>query len=80
MDLFGIGLLEVLVVMVVATLVLGPEQLPQAANKLGRLLQQARKTVAETRDVFLADLDPNEEPLKPQAPEARGHRPVDHGR
>jgi Tat protein translocase TatB subunit len=75
MDFFGIGFLEVLVVLVVAMLVLGPEQLPQTAQKLGRLLSQARKTVSETRDAFVVDLDLEGKPKPP--PEARGHQPPD---
>ena len=84
MDFFGIGIIEVLIVLVVAMLVLGPEQLPETARKLGGILQQARKSVSETRDSVLKDLTLDEDPLasgkaKPGvAPEQHGHKPVDH--
>lgn len=89
MDLFGTGLVEVLVVLVVAMLVLGPEQLPETARKLGGILQQARKAVSETRDSVLQDLTLDGDALglaqgkQGTAPEqhghqAVGHQPVDH--
>ena len=84
MDLFGIGIIEVFVVLVVALLVLGPEQLPETARKLGGTLQQARKAVSEARDSVLQDLTLNEDPPRPgkpkqsASPEQHGHTPVDH--
>lgn len=78
MDLFGVGILELLVVLVVAMLVLGPEQLPQVANKLGGMLHKARQSVAETRDAFLVDMKLDGQPLDDKAaPTQLGHKPVD---
>ncbi|MBF8299569.1 MAG: mttA/Hcf106 family [Dehalococcoidia bacterium] len=76
MDFFGIGIMELLVILAVAMLVLGPEQLPQMANKLGGLLQKARTSVAETRDAFLVDLDVKPSDGGDSAPEQHGHTPI----
>ncbi len=76
MDFFGIGFVEIFIVLVVALLFLGPEELPQLANKLGGMLQQARKSVSETRDSVLQDLAAAGESKKQQAPEQHGHNPV----
>ena len=64
MDFFGIGALELLVILVVALLAIGPERLPKVAQRLGVLVDQARRSVAEARDTFLTDveLDEGEKP------------------
>lgn len=80
MDFFGIGIMEVLVTLVVAMLVLGPEQLPTAAHKLGSMLQEARKSVSETRDSILQDLTLNDDAKAKPTPEEHGHSPVEHRR
>ncbi|MEE9285726.1 MAG: Sec-independent protein translocase protein TatB [Dehalococcoidia bacterium] len=67
MDFFGIGALELLVILVVALLVIGPERLPKVANRLGVLVEQARRSVAEARESFLADVD-LDETQKPTSP------------
>lgn len=53
----GIGFAEILVVMLVALLVLGPDKLPDAARKLGRGLREVRRTTNMFRDMLLLDED-----------------------
>lgn len=52
----NLGLSEILVVLVVALLVLGPNRLPGAARQLGKALQEFRRVTtdfqAEVRDAF----------------------------
>ena len=60
MDFFGIGALEALVILVVALLAVGPERLPKVARRLGLLIDQARRSVAEARETFLMDIDLDE--------------------
>ena len=43
MEFMGMGMLEILVIAVVALLVLGPEKLPEYARKFGRFMRQLRK-------------------------------------
>jgi sec-independent protein translocase protein TatB len=42
MNFFGVGLPEVIVILVLALIVLGPERLPEFAAQLGRLVRQVR--------------------------------------
>jgi len=63
-DFLGVGILEALLILVVALLVLGPKRLPQVAQQLGVWIHQARASVAEARESMLADLD-IDEPAKP---------------
>ena len=39
MDIFGIGPMELLVILILALIVLGPRQLPEAGRKLGKLIR-----------------------------------------
>ncbi len=62
--MFGIGWTEILVVLVVALLVLGPKKLPEIAKGLGRGLRDFRKAMSGL------DLDdpPERAPVSPQPP------------
>jgi len=44
---FGFGFGEILLILVVALLVLGPKKLPEAARSIGRASAQLRRTVDE---------------------------------
>lgn len=48
----GIGWTEMLVIAVVALLVFGPKELPEAARSLGRFLRQTRKLWSEAQRTF----------------------------
>ena len=54
--MFGLGIAEILVVLVLALLVLGPEKLPEAARQLGRLTAELRRAMEDIRhDVSFQD-------------------------
>ena len=61
----SIGPVEILVVLVVALLVLGPQKLPEAARSVGRAIGEVRRYTAgfqsEMRDAF-ADPTPSTRP------------------
>lgn len=57
MDIFGIGALELLTILIVALLVMGPDHMPGLARRVGNLLNQARRSVAEAREALLRDLE-----------------------
>jgi TatA/E family protein of Tat protein translocase len=55
--MFGIGLTEILLILVVALLVVGPKKLPELARSLGRGLAEFRKTADEFKESIYADDD-----------------------
>ena len=51
--MFGIGPEELILVLIVALLVLGPERLPRVARDVGRVVGELRRTSDEFREEFL---------------------------
>lgn len=51
--MFGVGPEELMVILVLALLVLGPERLPKVARDLGKIVGELRRTSDELRDEFL---------------------------
>ena len=72
----NIGISEILVVLVVALLVLGPNRLPGAARQMGKALQEFRRVTTdfqtEVRDAFS---EPGVFAEPPPAPPAPGTPP-----
>jgi len=66
--MFGIGMTELLVILAVALIVIGPKKLPELARSLGKGLAEFRRASSEVRREFLqvadeARIDPP--PTKP---------------
>lgn len=56
--MFGLGLSEIIVIVVVALLVLGPKHLPEAARTAGRTVGMLRRTLDELKhEMTLPPLD-----------------------
>lgn len=54
--MFGIGTGEILLILVIALIVLGPERMPQIARDLGRIMGDLRRTSDELqRELLNAD-------------------------
>lgn len=51
--MFGIGTEELLLILVIALVVVGPERMPKLARDLGRMVGEFRKTSDELRNEFL---------------------------
>ena len=75
--MFGIGMPELVVIMVVALIVLGPKRLPEAAKGLGRALREFRHAPSSlTEEINDAQIMLDEEtreaqhalPAKPKPP------------
>jgi sec-independent protein translocase protein TatA len=56
-DLFGIGLGELFLILVLALIVLGPERLPEVARQLGRTLAQLRREADQLTAEFQRSLE-----------------------
>jgi sec-independent protein translocase protein TatA len=68
---FGIGMPELLVILVVALIVLGPKRLPEIARSLGKGMAEFRKASSEFQRTLSASLEepaPAAPPRKPAAP------------
>ena len=63
MDLFGIGSLELVFVLLVATIVLGPAKMVELARNLGNYWREAQRMLRETADAATVKLD---QPLIPE--------------
>ena len=56
--MFGIGLPELMVIIVVAVVVFGPDRLPEFARQAGRLVRQVRTFTQSARDDIRSELGP----------------------
>ncbi|HWO94244.1 MAG TPA: Sec-independent protein translocase protein TatB [Dehalococcoidia bacterium] len=54
-DVFGVGFLEILVVLVLALIVIGPQRLPEVAVQLGRAVGQMRRYANQFRREFMEE-------------------------
>jgi sec-independent protein translocase protein TatB len=55
---FGIGIPELLVIVVIAMFVFGPDRLPDFARQSGRFTRQLRKLTQQARDDIRTELGP----------------------
>jgi sec-independent protein translocase protein TatB len=55
---FGVGLPELMVIIVVAVIVFGPDRLPDFARQAGRLVRQVRQFTQAARDDIRSELGP----------------------
>jgi Tat protein translocase TatB subunit len=54
--MFGIGFQELLVILVVALIVLGPERLPEVAKSLGKFYRELKSAVDDVKSSLATDL------------------------
>ena len=50
--MFGVGIFEILVILVVAVIFLGPDKLPQAIVDITKFLRAVKKTINDAKDTF----------------------------
>ncbi len=74
--MFGIGMQELLLILAIALIVLGPKKLPEIARALGRGVSEFRKATTELKKsvdfekyVREAEEDSTQKPKKKQLPE-----------
>lgn len=71
---FNIGPFELLLVLILALLILGPGKLPEVGNALGRTIREFRKASTDVEDSLKLET-PQTSPARPVAPA----QPVDAG-
>ena len=84
MDILGVGPLELMLILILALVIFGPDKLPQIGSKLGQSLRDMRKAtrefskeIEETRQIFEAPADVFQdisEPFKEAGAVASGAR------
>ena len=57
MSFLGMGFLEILIILIIAFIFLGPERMVDAARMLGRLVREARNIASEVPRVVVEDDD-----------------------
>ena len=62
---FNIGPLELIIVLVIALLVLGPGKLPEVGSALGKSIREFRKAATDVQDATRLD-NPAPQPAQPQ--------------
>ena len=66
--MFGIGMPELIVILVVALLVFGPAKLPELARSLGRGLNEFRRASTDIRQSLMETENETREAIKPPPP------------
>jgi sec-independent protein translocase protein TatA len=73
--MFGIGMTELMVILAIALVVLGPKKLPEIARSLGRGLAEFRRASSDMRREFL-DVSEETRPLPPETPASNAEAPA----
>jgi Tat protein translocase TatB subunit len=66
--MFGIGMPELGVILVVALVVLGPKRLPEAARAVGRAVAEFRRQSSDVMDELRVQLEQDERPPRTPTP------------
>ena len=75
--MFGINPMELMIILMVALIVVGPKRLPEIGRTIGRAFSELRRVQEEVRDTIRFDLE-DDEPEPPTRPVRR--RPPDSPR
>lgn len=64
--MFGLGMTEIVLILVLALILLGPQKLPDAAKQLGKGLREFRKATDDLKSQFEGELYADDRPKKPK--------------
>ena len=75
--MLNIGPQELILILIVALVVVGPQRLPELGRTIGKALREFRKIQDDVKDTIKFDLNDEPEPyVRPKkTPDARGHPP-----
>lgn len=76
--MFGIGMTELLVILTIGLIVIGPKKLPELARSLGKGLAEFRRASTEVRREFLSVAD--EARIDPPPQKSAEDRPEEDGK
>ncbi|MEM4658567.1 MAG: twin-arginine translocase TatA/TatE family subunit [Candidatus Methanosuratincola sp.] len=62
--MFGVGTSEILIILLIALLVLGPEEIPKVARTLARTLRSIQQVTDEIKHTITAEINYEEERAK----------------
>lgn len=62
--MFGMSMTEIVIILVIALLVLGPEELPKAAKSIGKVLRDVRRAGDDLRTTFEREVMYDDETLR----------------
>jgi sec-independent protein translocase protein TatB len=69
--MFGIGTSEVLLILLIVLIVLGPKEIPKVARTLGRAMREFQRITDELKQTLNAEIDNEEETrIKPRESKA----------
>jgi sec-independent protein translocase protein TatB len=75
--MFGLGFGEILIILVIALILLGPKKLPEAAKQLGKGLREFRKATDDLKSQFETEMNkPPEPPKVAEAPPSSHSEPT----
>jgi Tat protein translocase TatB subunit len=60
--MFGIGFQELIIILVIALIIVGPKKLPDIAKALGKGLAELRKASNDLKDLVNVDVDDEKRP------------------
>ena len=70
--MFGLGGTELIVVILLAVIFIGPKDLPRVAHQMGRWFRQLKGATDELKSTLEREVA-LEEPTSPPSPEAKSH-------
>ena len=73
--MFGIGFPELVVILIVALLVLGPEGIPRLAREVGRLTAQLRRAAQEVQEELDWEAESGDLPPRTHHPPISSRKP-----
>jgi Tat protein translocase TatB subunit len=76
--MFGIGIPEIIVILIVALLVVGPAKLPELAKSLGKALSEFKRMADEVKETFEEDIIKEESPKEEQSQNTNAQEGTPH--